>query len=139
MVLVRGRCGPRHRSVQTRSPVRASRLSYIVSCPPPTSTSAPSASAPPLRPISSSLYGSCASSVFASASLISRRGEVCPGGEISRILFFWGGEVRPGADDLLHLLLEGGEVLGGEGPLRVEVVVEAVLDRRADAELGAGE
>ena len=49
------------------------------------------------------------------------------------------GEVLPGADDLLHLLLERREVLGGEGPLGVEVVVEAVLDRRADAELGAGE
>src|SRR3712207_8452920 len=54
----------RHRSVQTRSPERGSRLSYMVSCAPPTSTSAPSAAspAPPLRPISSSLNGSCASS-----------------------------------------------------------------------------
>ena len=32
MCRVVGTCGPRHRSVQTRSPVRASRLSYIVSC-----------------------------------------------------------------------------------------------------------
>lgn len=41
--------------------------------------------------------------------------------------------------DLLHLLLDGLEVLGREGPLDVEVVVEAVLDRRADAQLGLGE
>src|SRR5919112_1774796 len=45
MLEVRGRCGPRHRSVHTRSPVRASRLSYMVSCAPPTSTSAPSSDA----------------------------------------------------------------------------------------------
>jgi hypothetical protein len=49
------------------------------------------------------------------------------------------GEVLPGPDDLLHLLLEGLQVLGREGSLRVEVVVEAVLDRRTDAEPGAGE
>jgi hypothetical protein len=49
------------------------------------------------------------------------------------------GEVLPGPHDLLHLLLEGGEVLGRERPLGIEVVVEAVLDRRADAQPGAGE
>ena len=49
------------------------------------------------------------------------------------------GEVLPGADDLLHLLLDGGEVFRGERPLGIEVVVEAVLDRRADAEPRAGE
>ena len=32
-----GTCGPRHRSVQIRSPVLASRLSYMVSAAPPTS------------------------------------------------------------------------------------------------------
>ena len=95
----------------------------MVSCAPPTSTSAPSVSAaPPLRPISSSLYGSC-------AELGLRVG----------VADLAAGEVLPGADDLLHLLLERGEVLGGEGPLGVEVVVEAVLDRRADAEPRAGE
>ena len=76
----------------------------------------------PLRPISSSLYGSSASSSRASSSVTTRR------------------ENRwPCLIDLLHLLLDGLEVLGGERLLDVEVVVEAVLDRRADAELGLGE
>ncbi|GAA3072269.1 hypothetical protein GCM10020000_66250 [Streptomyces olivoverticillatus] len=35
-------------------------------------------------------------------------------------------------------LLDGLEVIGVEGLLDVEVVVEAVLDRRADAQLGLG-
>ena len=41
-------------------------------------------------------------------------------------------------DDLLHLLLERGEIFGGEGLGDVEVVVEAVLDRRPDPELCLG-
>lgn len=49
------------------------------------------------------------------------------------------GELLPPLDDLLHLLLDGLEVIGVERLLDVEVVVEAVLDRRADAELGLGE
>lgn len=48
------------------------------------------------------------------------------------------GELLPALDDLLHPLLDGLEVIGVEGLLDVEVVVEAVLDRRADAELGLG-
>src|SRR3978361_2150687 len=124
MVDVRGRCGPRQRSVQTRSPVRASRLSYMVSWAPTTSTSAPSAAspAPPLSPISSSLNGSRPRAFSAAARGGSPPGERRPGDPL------------PGPDDLGHLLLDGGEVLGGERPLRVEVVVEAVLDRRADAQ-----
>ena len=39
-------------------------------------------------------------------------------------------------DDLAHLLLEACEVVRGERLGDVEVVVEAVGDRRADAELG---
>ena len=39
----------------------------------------------------------------------------------------------------LHPLLDALEVVGGERAADVEVVVEAVLDRRADAELGLGE
>ena len=39
-------------------------------------------------------------------------------------------------DDLVHALLDRLEVLGRERATDVEVVVEAVLDRRADAELG---
>ncbi|MGX1268792.1 hypothetical protein RKD18_001986 [Streptomyces phaeoluteigriseus] len=49
------------------------------------------------------------------------------------------GEPLPALLDLLHLLLDGLEVLGRERLLDVEVVVEAVLDRRADAQLGLGE
>lgn len=49
------------------------------------------------------------------------------------------GELLAPLLDLLHLLLDGLEVLGRERPLDVEVVVEAVLDGRADAELGLGE
>ena len=41
--------------------------------------------------------------------------------------------------DLGHLLLDGGEVFRREGPLVGEVVVEAVLDHRADGDLRAGE
>lgn len=48
-------------------------------------------------------------------------------------------ETLPALLDLLHLLLDGLEILGRERPLDVEVVVEAVLDRRADAQLGLGE
>ncbi|AIY17733.2 Serine phosphatase RsbU, regulator of sigma subunit [Pimelobacter simplex] len=42
-------------------------------------------------------------------------------------------------DDLAHRGLELDQVLGDERGRHVEVVVEAVLDRRADAELGVGE
>ena len=48
-------------------------------------------------------------------------------------------EPLPLLDDLLHLLLELGQILRGERGGHVEVVVEAVLDRRADAELGVRE
>ena len=96
----------------------------MVSSPAPTSTSAPSSAsaAEPLRPISSSLYGSSASSSRA----------VLVGDHAA-------GEALPALLDLLHLLLDGLEVLGRERLLDVEVVVEAVLDRRADAQLGLGE
>ena len=40
--------------------------------------------------------------------------------------------------DLGHLLLDGLEVLRREGARHVEVVVEPVLDRRAEADAGAG-
>ncbi len=82
------------------------------------SSSAP----PPFSPISSSLNVSSASSARASSSPIGRRAKRCPALMISR-----------------HLLLDRGEVVGGERPLGQEVVVEAVLDRRPDAEQGAGE
>ncbi len=48
------------------------------------------------------------------------------------------GEALPRLDDLLHRGLEGGEVVGGERGVDVEVVVEAVGDGRADAELRVG-
>ena len=43
-----------------------------------------------------------------------------------------------GLDDALHALLDVLEVVGGEGLIDLEIVVEAVLDHRADAELGVG-
>lgn len=49
------------------------------------------------------------------------------------------GEALAALLDLLHLLLDGLEILGREGLLHVEVVVEAVPHRRADAQLGLGE
>ena len=49
------------------------------------------------------------------------------------------GEPLPALLDLLHLLLDGLEILRRERPGDLEVVVEAVLDRRADAQLGLGE
>ena len=42
-------------------------------------------------------------------------------------------------DDLLHLGFDGLKVAGGQGPVGLDVVVPAVLQRRADAEVGAGE
>jgi hypothetical protein len=47
------------------------------------------------------------------------------------------GEV--GRDDVLHPALDLGQVVEGQATGEVEVVVEPVLDRRADAELGLGE
>ena len=44
-----------------------------------------------------------------------------------------------GGDGRAHPLLDRGQVLGDERARQVEVVVEAVLDRRADAQLRAGE
>ena len=88
----------------------------------PTSASAPSAApaaAPPLRPISSSLYGS--------------NGQLGAGLVVGDHPAY---ERLALLDDLLHPLVERGEVVGGERHLDVEVVVEAVLDRRADAEPG---
>ena len=40
--------------------------------------------------------------------------------------------------DLPHLLLDLFQIVGGEGRGAVEIVIEAVLDGRADAELGFG-
>ena len=48
-------------------------------------------------------------------------------------------EGRIRRDDLAHLRLDAGEILGREGLVAVEVVIEAVLDGRADGHLGAGE
>jgi hypothetical protein len=47
------------------------------------------------------------------------------------------GEGRVAGDDLAHLLLDGGEVLQRERLVAEEVVIEAVLDHRADRHLGA--
>ena len=44
-----------------------------------------------------------------------------------------------GLDDLGHLGLDGGKVLLAELVLQVEVVVEAVVDRRAEGQLHAVE
>ena len=102
----------------------------MVSSPAPTSTFAPSAMSSasasafpePLSPISSSLYGSSLSSF----ERVGVRGD--PAVEALALL-----------DDLAHRGLDLREVLGHERGLDVEVVVEAVLDRRADAELRVGE
>src|SRR4029453_2271068 len=49
------------------------------------------------------------------------------------------GEALALLDDLAHALLDALQILGPERLVDVEVVVEAVLDRRADAPLGPGE
>jgi hypothetical protein len=49
------------------------------------------------------------------------------------------GEPLVGLDDLGHAGLDPGQILGRERLVPVEVVIEAVLDRRADRDLGAGE
>ena len=95
----------------------------MVSSPAPTSALAPSAASSacpaPLSPISSILYGSSFSSLIASS--VGDR----PPGELLALL-----------DDLAHPGLDLLEVRRDEGHLDVEVVVEAVVDRRADAEPG---
>ncbi len=48
-------------------------------------------------------------------------------------------EALIGRDVGAHPLLDRRQVVGREGAGQVEVVVEAILDRRADAELGFGE
>ncbi len=48
------------------------------------------------------------------------------------------GERSVARDDLAHLLLDRLEVLRGERLVAEEVVIEAVLDHRADGDLGAG-
>ena len=98
----------------------------MVSSPAPTSTLSSalvSVLASDLRSISSSLYGSL--------------GELGLG-VVDRV-DDPAGEPLTGLDDLAHPLVEVGQVLRGERPRDVEVVVEAVLDRRADAELGVRE
>ena len=117
-----GRCGPRHRSVQTRSPVFASRLSYMVRPPAPTSVGLLGPSAARLQPDQLELEP-----------LVRELGPRVVVGDRPA------GEPLAGLDDLEHLLLDGREVLGGERPVGQEVVVEAVLDRRPDAEQGARE
>ena len=47
------------------------------------------------------------------------------------------GEGRVAGDQLAHLLLDGLEVIGGEGRLAIKVVIETVLDHRADGDLRA--
>src|SRR4029077_11705339 len=41
-------------------------------------------------------------------------------------------------DDLAHALLDGGEIVRREGRVPGEVVIEAVLDRGSEGDLGAG-
>ena len=48
------------------------------------------------------------------------------------------GEPLSRLDDLAHALVEIDQILRGEGSVDPEVVVEAVLDRRADPEFGVG-
>jgi hypothetical protein len=48
------------------------------------------------------------------------------------------GEGRVAGDDLAHLGLDLGEIVGREGLRAREVVIEAVLDHRADRHLRAG-
>ena len=48
------------------------------------------------------------------------------------------GKGMVGGGDLFHLGLDCFQILGGEGPLEGKVVVEAVLDGRADGDLGRG-
>ena len=93
MSRVVGTCGPRHRSLQTVSPLRvevvvdgqlgAADLHHVRRSP-----------SPPFSPISSSLYGSAASSAGPRASVTTRREKRWPALMIS-----------------LHPLLERGEIV----------------------------
>src|SRR5262249_3305881 len=57
-------------------------------------------------------------------------------GRLARPNFF--GEGFVARDDLAHLLLDGAEILRGERLVAEKVVVKAVLDHRADGDLGPG-
>ena len=48
------------------------------------------------------------------------------------------GEGLIGGHDGAHLRLDLGEILGREALFAIEIVIEAVLDHRADRDLGAG-
>jgi len=48
------------------------------------------------------------------------------------------GDLLVAVDDLAHALLDGGEIIRREGRLAGEIVIEAVLDRGAEGDLGAG-
>ena len=48
------------------------------------------------------------------------------------------GEGRVAGDDLAHLGFDLGQIVGREGLVAREVVIEAVLDHRADGDLRAG-
>ena len=89
----------------------------MVSSLPPTSMISRIVDVPDLSLISSSLNGSFASSTRRRRSI----------DDAAR-------KPLRALDDLLHPLFEVGQILRGERPVDLEVVVEAVLDRRADAE-----
>ncbi len=47
-------------------------------------------------------------------------------------------ELRAAADDVPHLCFDGREIVGRERLVAGEIVIETVLDRRPDGDLGAG-
>ena len=120
MCRVVGRCGPRHRSVQTRSPSTQVVVHRQLGS---------AADLDGLLITSSALEADELELVRLAGQLLA--GVVVGDGAA--------GEPLPRLDDLLHPLLDGLEVLGRERPLDAEVVVEAVLDRRPDAQQRAGE
>ena len=63
-------------------------------------------------------------------------GEFCPGLFVADLT---AGKPLALLDDLAHSRLDCLEIIGGERLWHVEVVVEAVLDRRPDTQLGLGE
>ena len=122
-----GTCGPRQRSDHTTSPVWAWTLSYAVR--------SPVADLHDLGRVE--LFVRIGTALeLDELQLVGLVGELLAG--IVERVVAPAREPLPGLDDLPHRRLQRTEVVGRERGGDVEVVVEAVGDRRADAQLGLG-
>jgi len=124
MARVSGRCGPRHRSFQHTSPVAGVQVVVDGEL--------------PRTNFDTGSFGGLGRAALEldELQLVRLVSEFC-----SSVLVGDGtpGEALALLDDLLHPLFDAFEIVRSERLSDVEVVVEAVLDRRADTQLGFGE